>query len=61
MLLNNPEPLERTSPLGLYFRGLVVKLRKLGFAEAGNLSRRVAVWCEAGPQESSWELARECS
>lgn len=59
VLLNTPEPLERMSPLGLYFRALVVKLRKLGFSEAGNLSRRVAAWCEAGPTEYSWESARE--
>ncbi|CAK9783375.1 hypothetical protein CC85DRAFT_90268 [Cutaneotrichosporon oleaginosum] len=59
VLLTNPEPLERMSPLGLYFRGLVVKLRKLGFSEAGNLSRRVAAWCGAGPQEYSWEAAHD--
>ncbi|BEI82788.1 hypothetical protein CcaverHIS002_0306560 [Cutaneotrichosporon cavernicola] len=59
VILNNPEPLERLSPLGLYFRALVVKLRKLGFNETGKLSGMVATWCEAGLQEYSWETAQD--
>ncbi|GMK56651.1 hypothetical protein CspeluHIS016_0304910 [Cutaneotrichosporon spelunceum] len=59
VILSTPEPLERLSPLGLYFRALVVKLRKLGFNETSKLSGRVAAWCEAGPQEYSWETAQD--
>lgn len=63
VLLNVPEPLERLSPLGLFFRGLVVKLRKLGFSEAGSLSKRVASWCEATspPAAYEWQNGRESS
>lgn len=62
VLLNTPEPLERLSPLGLYFRGVLVKLRKLTFNEVGRLSYQVAEWCVSsnlrGP-EYDWRSGRK--
>lgn len=54
-IIDGPEPLERRSPLGIYFRTLLVALRKLSFHETTELSRQVGEWCgvvkadEAGP------------
>lgn len=44
---DGPEPLERRSPLGLYFRTLLVTLRKLSFHETAAVSQQVGEWCGA--------------
>lgn len=45
--LESFEPLERRSPLGQYFRRLLLKLCNLGFDETAVVAAQVAEWCGA--------------
>ncbi|KAL7419641.1 hypothetical protein Q5752_005554 [Cryptotrichosporon argae] len=55
-LPDTPEPLDRRSPLGLYFRQLALALRRLSFAETSALAAAVAQWAglSPGPSAPAW-------
>lgn len=59
--IDGPEPLDRRSPLGLFFRSLLVKLRKMSFQETLALSSQVAEWCgvRGEPRRIGVSLNRE--
>jgi hypothetical protein len=43
--MDGPEPIERKSPLGLYFRKLLIFLRKVSFDETHVLAAQIGEWC----------------
>lgn len=60
------EPLERRSPLGLFFRGMLVSLRRMSFDETAVLSAQVAEWCgiklgEGSHVPTAWSLLRSAA
>lgn len=59
--IDGPEPLDRRSPLGLFFRTLLIKLRKMSFHETLVLSAHAAEWCgvRGEPRRVGMSLNRE--
>lgn len=59
--IDGPEPLDRRSPLGLFFRTLLIKLRKMSFQETLVLSAHAAEWCgvRGEPKRVGMSLNRE--
>ncbi|ODN80635.1 hypothetical protein L202_02819 [Cryptococcus amylolentus CBS 6039] len=59
----NPPPMDRHSPLGVFFRNLINIHRKLSFDETAHLARQIALWCgvdHSGPSRpvTMWSLDR---